>query len=329
MPPIYYRMVIARGKIGKIALSITVAAIIVLLIIDPSTYVQSAFNGMILFGTSVLPALFPFFFFSKILMYIGTAEMLSKGLRSPIRKLYGTPPSSSYILIMSLISGYPIGASLTQVYYANGYISKDDAKAISSFASTSGSLFVLGTVAIQMFHDKHIGYVILISHYIGALLNGLIYRKRKSDDIPPDYIPPQVSDNVISDAISSSVLSILFVGGYIIIFSIIIDALTKLSIIPFIATAIPLPYDISTTLLTGLVEITRGCLSASVLQYPPIVVLPLTCGMISFGGLAIALQSRAFLGDAVTMPQYLLRKLTQALISAAVCALITLAVYRI
>lgn len=347
-----------------IPITILIVAIIALLIINPSRYIQSAYNGIILFGTSVLPALFPFFFFSKILTSIGTANMLSCFMRSPIRLIYRTPPSSSYILIMSLISGYPIGASLTAIYHEQGYITSAEARSITSFCSTSGSLFIVGTVAVQMFHNKTFGYIILGAHYFGALVNGLFFRAKlvnnarkfklkrfrangsesscskdnckcqSLSECMRSFAPPvnqKVNDSIISDAISNSVTSILIVGGYIAIFSIIIDVCYDIKLIAVLVKFLgfmQIPEDIGETIVVGLIEITRGCLSASTLTYSPIIVLPITCAMISFGGTAIAMQSITFLSKCeVSLGQYLLRKITQSLISAGICLLICLAAY--
>lgn len=335
----------------KISITICVVAIIALLIINPSRYIQSAYNGFILFATAVLPALFPFFFFSKILTAIGTANTLSCFMRSPIKLIYNTPPSSGYILVMSLISGYPIGASLTAIYYEQGYITSHDARTITAFCSTSGSLFIVGTVATQMFHNKSYGYILLLAHYCGAFINGLLYRRRITKTVRENYkdslackasfgecvksfVPPvnnDVNDNVISTAISNSVTSILVVGGYIAIFSIIIDVCADLKIIDVFVNFFMLfriPDDVAQSLITGMIEITRGCLHASTLEYSPLLVLPLTCAIISFGGVAVGMQSITFLSRCgVSSGQYFLRKLTQAIISAGICFLICLAIF--
>jgi nucleoside recognition membrane protein YjiH len=78
---------------------------------------------------------------------------------------------------MSVLSGYPVGAKLTADFYEKGLITKGQACRITTFTSTSGPLFIVGTVGIGMFHSAKLGIIILLSHFIGAILNGLIYRK--------------------------------------------------------------------------------------------------------------------------------------------------------
>ena len=45
-----------------------------------------------------------------------------------------------------------------------------------SFCSTSGPLFMLGTIGAGMFYAPAAGAVIALSHYAAALLNGLAFR---------------------------------------------------------------------------------------------------------------------------------------------------------
>ena len=45
-----------------------------------------------------------------------------------------------------------------------------------TFCSTSGPLFMLGAVGAGMLSSPAAGAVIALAHYLGALLNGLLYR---------------------------------------------------------------------------------------------------------------------------------------------------------
>ena len=45
---------------------------------------------------------------------------MGKLLKKPISRLYNAPSQSGYILVMSLLSGYPVGAKLIDDFYENG-----------------------------------------------------------------------------------------------------------------------------------------------------------------------------------------------------------------
>ena len=49
---------------------------------------------MLLFAKNVAPALFPFFFFTKLLTGLGGANAMGKLLKKPISRLYNAPSQS-------------------------------------------------------------------------------------------------------------------------------------------------------------------------------------------------------------------------------------------
>ncbi len=212
-------------------LSLIICFFICCLVINPQRYIQSIFSGMLLFAKNVAPALFPFFFFTKLLTGLGGANAMGKLLKKPVSRLYNAPSESGYILVMSLISGYPIGAKLISDFYENGNFSVQNCKKVSSFTSTSGPLFVVGTVGTLMLSSPKAGYVLFLCHSLGALVNGLIYRGRQSQEKALSMPPLKDDDELLNKSITSSILSVLVVGGYIAIFSMIIDIAIDLKVV--------------------------------------------------------------------------------------------------
>ena len=297
------------------------------LVIDPARYIASVYNGIVLFATSVAPALFPFFFFTRILTSVGTAQILGDALKKPIAKLYNCPSVGGYVFFMSAISGYPVGSRLLSDMYAAGIIDRRQAKAVSAFTSTSGPLFVVGTVGTVMFGSASFGYLLLAVHFAGAVLNGFIYRIKKADAkeyaellrTPPDF------DDLLGKSMTSALTSLFVVGGYIAIFSMIADVLTDFGIVDALAAPLSSLYSavgwdpaMAHGTVLGLIEITRGCQSLSQCGVQIKTVLPVAAGLLSFGGLSVSLQSLTFLGNCKIRPLfYLATKTTQAAISFA------------
>lgn len=90
-------------------------------------------DGVILFWAAVLPALFPFFFFTRMLTGLGFPETIGKFFEKPVKFLFHTPPISAYIFFMSVLSGYPIGAKLISEFYKNGVINTEESKKLLLF----------------------------------------------------------------------------------------------------------------------------------------------------------------------------------------------------
>ena len=81
----------ARANYKAAMLSSGAAFMIVLVLIDPDTYLLSALNGLALFGTKVAPALFPFFFFSGLITRLGGAARAGALFRRPASLFYNVP----------------------------------------------------------------------------------------------------------------------------------------------------------------------------------------------------------------------------------------------
>ena len=213
-----------------------IAALIILLLmcavlINPERYLSSVKDGVILFWAAVLPALFPFFFFTRMLTGLGFPETVGKFFEKPVKFLFHTPPISAYIFFMSVLSGYPIGAKLISEFYKNGVINTEESKKIIAFSSTSAPLFVIGTLGVFMLDNVSYGVIILLSHYLSAIITGLVFcnvRRLKATNIDVKPRVKPLPDNVIGDSINDSVLSVLSVGGLIAIFSLVIDVLYDL-----------------------------------------------------------------------------------------------------
>ena len=306
-------------SVPKTLFSLLILFVIVMILRDPSRYIESTMNGLLVFANSVLPALFPFFFFTKLLTAIGMAESIGSVFKLPLKRLYNAPPESGYIFFMSIMSGYPVGA-----------------KVISSFASTSGPIFILGTIAGVIFKSPNIGYIVLISHIVGAMLNGLIFRriaKKKSGGdkiVSPAAMPKRTSDNILEETITSSVISILTVGGYIALFYLIGDIMSDIGVVDFFAGILSkfLPLvgidgGMARGIVFSLFEVTRGAIEISAAANLDLKqVVPVITFLISLGGLSITFQSLTYLKNAkISFPFYFLTKLTHAVIASLVAFL--------
>lgn len=317
---------------GKIFACIAIIAFMVMMLTKPDFYLNSARRGLTLFATSVLPSLFPFYFFSLLLTYIGAAKTVSTIFKNPVRLLYNAPKESAYVLILSMLSGYPIGASMTAELYSAGVITQKEAKAIAAFASTSGPIFMLGTVGSAIFNDVRVGVVVLVSHYLAALINGLIYRVRNTDkpkrgrkrknldnnnsDIR--IMSNQDYDSLMSKTIANSTLSMLYVGGYIVICGMLTDTVALLGVNDLLSTVFGEQVSqVLIALIYGLIEMTRGSIACAECELHRLGIA-LCAGIISLGGLSVTLQNYTFLSKCnMRFIDVAVRKLTQSIIAFA------------
>ena len=147
---------------------------ILIVAINPKPYIDSTYKGFVAWATIVLPSLFAFFIFTKLLMQNTKTMSIFGFLNKPFKKIYGCD-YGGYIFLMSVLAGYPVGASLISEFYEQNKLDLKQAKILCAFTSTSGPMFILGSVASSMVFNKSIGFVILISHLIASLINGYIF----------------------------------------------------------------------------------------------------------------------------------------------------------
>lgn len=271
----------------------TVAAFLVLsLLLYPEQAFDSALKGLKIWWDVVFPALLPFFIASEILMGFGVVHFMGVLLEPFMRPLFRVPGAGAFVMAMGLASGYPIGAKLTARLREQKLLSRSEGERLVSFTNTADPLFMFGAVAVGFFHDVTLGVVIAIAHYTSSLLVGLALRFH---DPRGDSTPPVPTDQtffllraframhqarlkdgrslgqLMGDSVTSSIQTLLLVGGYIIMFSVITNAMALIGvsgllegIFGLLLTILQMPAELASSLITGTFEITLGAQKASV-----------------------------------------------------------------
>lgn len=319
-------MIINTIKFSKAVLGLFSIVLMICMVFSPQIYMQATLNGIIVWATAVLPALFPFFFLTNILTSTNLLNKFSKFFTRPLKFLFHTSKESGVVYLMSIISGYPVGAKLISSLVEQNRINKAEAIRINAFTSCSGPIFVVGTVGSAMFHDAKIGSFILVIHFISALINGIIYRNYgKAQNATPSFqLHQNTPQNALTNSIYESVKAVLIVGGYIALSFMLCAFLEQtklldLLIIPinFVLNIFNISPEFSKGIVLGFLEITRGCLEfSSISTLSPKLAAIFACTIISFGGLSVTLQSMAFLKKCnIKTSTFLLQKTTHALIA--------------
>ena len=291
---------------------------------NPGKYVQSVYEGILLYSKTVLPSLFPFFFLTFLLTHIGGVKYLS-GAFSPLARLYGLNRDSSFIILMSFLSGYPIGAKLTSDYFKDGIIDNKQAKTLCAVASTSGPVFIIGTVGAMMLSDPKTGALVYACHIMGALVNGLFF-KGKTDSSAAIIKPEEKAENLLKDAVYSSVLSVLCVGGFIAVSSFIIEIFKTVGIISVFEKCLWFIKNDSLKegIVVSLFEMTNGINVLSKIKDIRLL-LPAVTFSVSFGGLSVLLQCYAYLnGCGISFKEFFFKKITGALTATVIAYLVSL-----
>ena len=298
-----------------------------LIISKPAIFSASTISGLKLFIHSVLPGLFPFMFLTKLLTELGVIFKITRKCSKVSNNLFGTPGVSLYCFFMSILSGYPIGAKIICDLYNKNLISEEDANRMSLFCTTSGPIFVIGAVGVGMLSSFKIGVILYIAHILASIILGISYNlifKSKNQHQTKIVFTSQSKDNLIASVLNDTINSLFMVGGFITIFYLATEALSVLKIADFSANILSKIFaflNISkqefTGAIYGLFEVTHGVKDLSMLHSANI---PLICGLISFSGTSIIMQSLSFLKQAkIKTHTFILSKCVLMIMSMLIC----------
>lgn len=340
-----------RLKNVKIYLLVLLVVFLVsCLVLFPKNTIDASFNGIVTWATIVLPSLLPFLIGAEILIGLGVVDFIGVLLSPIMRPLFGTSGEGSFAFAMSITSGYPVGVSLISKLRQEKSISRIEAQRLVSFCSTSGPLFMIGAVSVGMFKNSTVGILLASSHYLGAITVGLIFKnygsnknkdnsnQRSNNSI--NYIKRALLklistrkedgrsiSKLMGDSIKSALETMFMVGGFIMIYSVIIEILKITGIIKFLSflLSIIIPFNIDSKLIEGLIsgllEMTNGCKLISTASNSSIITqLCSVSFLIGWSGLSIHSQTLSMLSNTdISSKLYILSKTLHALFSSIYC----------
>lgn len=291
----------------------------------PSIALNAAQKGITLWASSVLPALLPFFICANFMTALGLPAYIGRIFEKPFQKLFGAPGVSAFIFSISITSGYPMGAKLIGDFGRSGTVTRNEARQMLTFCSTSGPLFMLGAVGAGMLASPAAGAVIALSHYFGALLNGLLYRillPQKQETRNGSAGRPSLARGslleIFTDSMITSFRSLGIICGYIVLFMMITDFIQYSGLLE------PLKAEYAKSFIKGCLEMTVGCSGIADSGELGLLLKCVLCAfLISFGGISIYAQSMSMLsGLNIGSVYFFITKLSHGVLAGAVAWMI-------
>ncbi len=315
---------------------------------------EFALQGIKLWAAVVLPALFPYFFVSAILTRLKITERLALTFSPVYRKVFKVSGIVSYAFFLSVISGYPVGAKIVSDLRKNGLLEEDEGVRAAALCSTSSPSFLIAAVGSAAFGSARLGIALTACHIVSAVCTGVIFsfyksKKSRGSSAAASSVSESKStektgfngqnsdknasgaggtDNLLYECAYNSVVSILVVGGLIVLFSVLTSLLDFYGVFkPFVAALAEIfgSETLAEGIIYGAFECTGGItrLAATGISKGAFAV---AAGMCGFGGLSVIAQSLAYLSGAkIKAAPFLLSRVA----AAALNFLFALIVYRI
>lgn len=312
-----------KKKISYALLSMALLAFAAAIIIYPERYVNRCFQGFAMWAECVLPSLFPFMVITMLFVKTGIAEKAVLPLRRVAGKLK-FPPAAAACFALAVCSGYPAGSKVVSEFYENGAIAKRDCAKVAYLCSTSGPLFIIGSVGFKMFGSKYAGVKILIAHILAVTVSSLIISllSKRTAAAPLKRAP--ADKNVLYNAFYSAVISVAVAGGFIAFFFVAAKFFSDFNLFYPLEKLLCLFLDegVAAAICTGLIEATTGC--RAIAAFGTTRLNTAVAGfLITFGGLSILLQQLSYLTKTGVKPfAFIGVKLLQALLCFGLLLLI-------
>jgi hypothetical protein len=299
--------------LSKNTVIVALAAIYAIaMVIFPEVTEIGSKTAIILWANSIVPVLLPFFIFSEFIKKTGNLQCL---------------PRRVYPFVIGFLSGYPMGAKMVGDLVKESSLSKTEGKWVLSYSLITGPAFILFAVA-QFIGSSKGAVIVLISHYLGALFNGLFHYKEfaynsgktracsqareKNQNLKRDYM-----ENFTS-SVFAGFRGMAMVLAYLMVFTIGVNMLEHIGIFSVINN------QLITSISKGIFEMTLGINLVGMCNVSIIAKTISAAALVSFGGLSVIGQSVSMArGSGLGIREIFEIKLTHGIIAAIIATLLT------
>lgn len=320
---------------------ISIAAMIFLFTVMPTVVSEGAKDGLLLWFIAIVPSLLPFMILSNILIKLKVTKYINKFLKPVFSFVFGVSDEGSYPILIGFLAGCPVGAKTTAQLYKNMDIKKEEAQYLISFCNNLSPMFLIEFIGVKCLYLKT-PFLVFIVVAASAVINAWLFRltgKIGFGDKTKKNVKDKVNKNVyeyemkkktndknypvmeaVDESIGDSCETILKIGGYIILFSIIT------SIIEYV---IPEKYEFFGCVAAGITEVSTGVmqlaktkiLSCGLFFMTDIRVL-LVMAICAFGGISSVAQTYSVISETdLSIKDYVMAKIRQAFIAVILALL--------
>lgn len=291
-------------------LIITFCSFIILIFIFLNKEIVSStiINSFYIWFNTLVPSMLPMFIISDILINYNFTKYIPNKIINFISKIFNISNNATLIVLLSLVSGFPLNAMNIITSYNNNLISKEEAEHLLLFNHFPNPLFVLNTVGILYLNNNKYGVIILISTYLSSIILGILVRNKNTltnNNCITKSSKSQTFTEIFSSSIKKSINSLLMISVTVCLFLILSTLIINI-------------FHLNSYLSLGIksiLEMTMGLEHLSKLNISNIFKVILSSSIISFGGLSIHMQVISILDERIRYRNYFIGRIYQVLIS--------------
>ena len=233
-------------------------------------------SGLYLCADVVIPALFPVLCITSCFANSGVIGIIANYSEKISKSLFKSCGYFLPIFLLSLVSGYPVGASLSNQIYKNGKITIYERNKIALVSCSGGPGFLLLAVGVGIFGSFDIGLVLLITHITTSILVGIIIsRFYKCPNENFSYKNNIFIGDALVKGVGSACSCIISICAYTVLFSAVVNVVSKYLRFSFLYKPI-----------VSVLEVTNAVYALADNE----VSLPIIAAVVGFGGFSVIFQ---------------------------------------
>ncbi len=253
-------------------------------------------DALRLCAETLIPSIFPFMVLTDLLISCGFDGMVKSLIKRPFEALFHLNANLASAYILGIVSGYPQGAYAIAEIYEKGGCTKDEAERALAFCNNTGPAFMIGAVG-SLFGDMKLGWSLFFLQMGVTLLYGILSRPKTLSPCAEIENNNNVSFDVIPKAVTSSVIPMLNVCGFVVIFAVLCS---WVSLLP-VNTGIK-------AFVYSILEISNSVRFIS--KNPS---LPLLAFSLLWSGVCVHMQTASVVAGRFSMKRYYIAKIIQSL----------------
>ncbi len=271
-----------KEKIFNTFIVIVSLFVLMELLIKKSVVYVSIIYALTMWVNNLIPALFPFFIISDILINYNITSYIPTIIKNMCKHLFNINENMLMIFLLSMISGFPSNARNTRLLYDKGLITLEEANHILIFTHFANPIFIITTIGIYFFNSQKMGIILLITHYLSNILLGILFRNSiylRNDNNYVNNIS-QHFGNIFIGAIKKAVDTILMICGIVTVFLMLAAIITNILQLN----------AYNAMIVKGLFEITIGIEALSELRISNSMKMVIASMILAFGGISVHVQ---------------------------------------
>lgn len=190
--------------------------------------------GLLAWYQNMIPALLPFMILTNLIMNLNLETKILKPLYPVLGTIYQVRKELVFAICLGFLCGFPMGSKILSELYKSGKIYRTEAEYLLAFTNNIGPAYYICFVYPVLLRNYPLLYLLCLQYGIpllyGLILRYTIYRKQLTETITNSQKPNRTCKKLtiknavyaLDDAINTGLVQIAALGGYMIVFNVLV-----------------------------------------------------------------------------------------------------------